>query len=212
MTPQEVGSIPPPPRFHLRGPRAFRAALALVAGCGGLTPVAVSPSAADPPPAVVRIQPLVRAQVGSSRPRPDCTVPSGALPAVQDGRISWLPFESRRALARLLDHKRPVFLNFTADWCIDCLVNERQYIETARVRRALVENRVLPMKVDFTQENSEIERWLEEIGRSGIPVYAVLYPGGEMDLLPETISASQLVDAFEKAAGRFPPEPLPCDP
>lgn len=120
-------------------------------------------------------------------------------------RIVWSPFDSARVSR---EHKagRPVFMDFTAEWCANCKTNEKVFIETAAVRSALAASGVLPMKADMTNENDEMQSWLDKLGRSGIPAYVIYLPDGSRDLLPEAITSEMLVQHLSDAAKKFPPK------
>jgi thiol:disulfide interchange protein DsbD len=90
--------------------------------------------------------------------------------------IAWQPF-SQAALDELLEAGRPVFVDFTADWCITCKFNERTAINTPAVRALLAEKNTVAIKADWTNANPEITSALEKFGRVGVPFY-VFYPAG----------------------------------
>jgi thiol:disulfide interchange protein DsbD len=121
---------------------------------------------------------------------------------VVDGRINWVPFDPAR-VQRSLREGRAVFLDYTADWCAACKTNEKLFLDTAAVRDKLVEANILPMKVDMTNENTEMDAWLEKLGRSGIPAYAVYLPGDEVELLPMVITTEIVVEHLDKAQRRL---------
>jgi thiol:disulfide interchange protein DsbD len=125
--------------------------------------------------------------------------------------IAWLPFDAKRVSAES-KAGRPVFMDFTAEWCANCKTNEKVFIETKKVRDALVASGVLPMKADLTNENDEIQTWLDKLGRSGIPAYVIYMPDGTHDLLPEAITSDLLVERLQKAASRFPPKQVAGNP
>lgn len=111
--------------------------------------------------------------------------------------IPWVPF-SEAELARLRSEGRPVFVDFTADWCLTCKVNERTAIETPAVRELLRRKNVVPMRADWTNANPEITAALKRFGRVGVPFY-VIYPGeGEPVVLPELLTTGILVSALER--------------
>ena len=124
-------------------------------------------------------------------------------PVVKDGKINWADFSPFRVG---LEHKRqrPVFMDYTADWCLNCKTNEKAFIETEAVRKALVEMDILPMVADWTNEDEEITKWLEKLGRTGIPAYVVYYPNGEYDLLPEVITEKMILDLLTRANTKYP--------
>jgi len=114
-------------------------------------------------------------------------------------KIPWVPF-TESELARARSQNRPVFVDFTADWCITCKFNERTAINTAAVRRLLAEKRVVPVRADWTNANPEIAAALKTFGRVAVPFY-VLYPAGKASdpiVLPELLTESLLVGALKK--------------
>lgn len=125
-------------------------------------------------------------------------------PAVTaDGKINWADFNTFRVS---LEHKRqrPVFMDYTADWCLNCKTNEKLFLETTEVRKALTDTGILPMKADWTNEDEEITKWLGGLGRSGIPAYVVYYPDGSRDLLPEVITQEMVLTVLAKASKQYP--------
>lgn len=126
-------------------------------------------------------------------------------PVVKDGHINWAPFDSAR-VAQERSRNRPVFIDYTADWCANCKANEKAFIEVESVRSSLQKTSILPMKADLTNDNEEIWAWVKEQGRSAIPVYAIYLPNGEVDLLPVTITSELLIKRLEEASAAFPPQ------
>jgi thiol:disulfide interchange protein len=124
--------------------------------------------------------------------------------AVVDGKINWQPF-SPEAVGAFHARNRPVFVDYTADWCQNCKANEALFIETERIRTLLVETGVVPMKADMTNDDPVILRWLTDLGRNGIPAYAIYLPDGTTDLLPVAITTELLAEHLLAAAHRFPP-------
>jgi thiol:disulfide interchange protein len=132
---------------------------------------------------------------------PDEQCDDGAL--VQDGLsfadgIPWQPFSEPRieALAG-----KTVFVDFTAEWCLTCKVNERTVLETSDVRGAMQELGVVPLKADWTRRDEVITEWLRQNGRAGVPMYLVI-PGDRTKapiLLPEVITPSMVVGALKQA-------------
>lgn len=125
------------------------------------------------------------------------------LAPVVDNRINWQPFSSA-LVQQMREVGRPVFVDYTADWCQNCKANEALFIEVERTRQVLIETNILPMKADMTNDEPEILRWLSELGRSGIPAYTIYFPDGTYDLLPVAITTELLVERLEAAAARFP--------
>ena len=72
---------------------------------------------------------------------------------------------------------KPVFVDFTAAWCITCLVNERVALETPAVRKAFEQTGIVKLKGDWTNRDPEITALLKELGRAGVPLYLYWAPG-----------------------------------
>ncbi len=126
---------------------------------------------------------------------------SSAVEVDVDADIDWKPW-SEDAVADALDEGRPVFVNFTADWCLTCQVNKENAIETEEVYRAVDEYDVAMLEADWTDPDEDIREKLAEYNRAGIPYYLVYSPDhpDRAETLSEVISAGDLVEAFEEAA------------
>jgi thiol:disulfide interchange protein/DsbC/DsbD-like thiol-disulfide interchange protein len=115
-------------------------------------------------------------------------------------KIEWVPY-SKAEVDKLLAANKPVFIDFTAEWCLSCKVNERTSIDIEAVRKKMKELGVVPVKADWTSQNPEITAALQQFGRVGVPFY-VLYPAGKPDspiTLPEVLTPSLVLDALSKA-------------
>jgi thiol:disulfide interchange protein DsbD len=116
------------------------------------------------------------------------------------GRIPWEPF-SLAALEAHLDAGNPVFIDFTAEWCLTCKVNEKTVLADGDVVAAFSASGIVPLKADWTNRNPEITQLLQKFGRSGVPLY-VVFPAGRPDapmVLPEVITSAIVIDALKKA-------------
>jgi thiol:disulfide interchange protein len=82
----------------------------------------------------------------------------------------WQPY-SRERLETLRREGKPVFVNFTAAWCVTCLVNERTTLSNAAVKQTFQARKVVLLKADWTNQDAEISRTLQEFGNSGVPLY-----------------------------------------
>jgi len=116
---------------------------------------------------------------------------SGAKPSA--ARLGAEPFAEAR-LAQLRAERRPVFLYFTADWCITCKVNENGALASSSVADAFATRGVRVLEGDWTLGDPAIGRFLERHGRSGVPLYLYYAPGEEPRILPQLLTASALAE------------------
>ena len=112
----------------------------------------------------------------------------------------WVAFDEQE-IAAAQARGEVVFVDFTADWCITCKVNERTVLARDDVMAALTADGVVMMKADWTRRDERIRSVLAQFGRAGVPMYLV-YPagGGEPQVLPEVLTPSIVIDAVHKAA------------
>ena len=100
---------------------------------------------------------------------------------------------SEQRLRELRNSNQIVFLNFTADWCITCKVNERVALKTQKVQKILESESINYLEADWTRKDEMIASKLEEFGRSGVPLY-LLYPSkGKPIILPEILTEDILI-------------------
>jgi thiol:disulfide interchange protein/DsbC/DsbD-like thiol-disulfide interchange protein len=114
-------------------------------------------------------------------------------------RLSPEPFSPER-LATLRAAHKPVFVNFTAAWCVTCQVNDRLALSGAQVADAFGKSGVVYLKGDWTDRDAVIEQALAEHGRAGVPLY-LMYPasGAEPEVLPQILTEGAVVDAAKRA-------------
>jgi thiol:disulfide interchange protein DsbD len=127
--------------------------------------------------------------------------PASAPEAAGGGVVGWEPFSPER-LDALRASGKPVFVNFTAAWCVTCLVNERVALRSPAVADALARKGVVALKADWTNRDATISRVLGSLGRSGVPLY-VLYPpgsgaGAPPTLLPQILTEGAVITALDK--------------
>jgi len=113
-------------------------------------------------------------------------------PPVQNAERDVLPFSEAR-LERLRREGQPVFLYFTADWCVTCKVNEAGAIADASVQAHFRKSGIAVMVGDWTNGDPAITRFLEFHGRSGVPLYLHYTPGAAQPrILPQVLTPSLL--------------------
>ncbi|HUQ27643.1 MAG TPA: protein-disulfide reductase DsbD domain-containing protein [Usitatibacter sp.] len=116
------------------------------------------------------------------------------------GEIAWQPW-SPEEVRRLIESGRPVFVDFTAAWCVTCQVNKRVALNNGEVVKAFAAHGVSALKADWTRQDPRITAELATLGRNAVPVYAIYMPGGEAPrLLPELLTPSLVLAEI----GRLP--------
>ena len=124
-----------------------------------------------------------------------------AIPLYQpkDTTLVWAPY-SQQSLDQARAAGHPVFIDFTAAWCLSCQVNERAVLKSADVQHQFSKNNVTLLKADWTQYDPEITKQLASVNRSGVPTY-VIYPAmknSSADVLPELLTKDIVLTALEK--------------
>ena len=121
--------------------------------------------------------------------------------AMQTGEgIQWQAF-SLADVRQRVERGETVFIDFTADWCWSCKVNERVVLSRPEVEARMRELNVTAVKADWTQRNPEITRLLGKFRRVGVPYYAV-FPAGKLSEpigLSEVITPGIVIEALERA-------------
>jgi len=109
---------------------------------------------------------------------------------------------SEAAVASALAANRPVLVNFTADWCVTCKINERSALSSARVTAALDQTGAVYLVGDWTRRDDAIAAELQRHGRSGVPLYLLYTPGQTAPrVLPQLLSEGVIVDALQGGGG-----------
>src|SRR5271168_789660 len=122
---------------------------------------------------------------------------TGVAAEAEDGE-QWQPYSAAR-VAELNAAGRPLLVNFTASWCLTCLVNERNAFADAAVQAIFRDKKVTLMKGDWTNRDPAITKALAAFGRAGVPLY-VVYNGKagatEPLVLPQILTAGVVQSAF----------------
>jgi thiol:disulfide interchange protein DsbD len=129
---------------------------------------------------------------------PDKLIVVSETPASTTTHNGWEPW-SAETVNRYLGQGRPVFVDFTASWCLSCQVNERLALNQPEVRKAFDAANVALLRADWTQRREAVTEALNALGRSGVPAYALYVPGkNSPQLLPEVLTPGIVRDALAK--------------
>ncbi|MDG6077596.1 thiol:disulfide interchange protein [Erythrobacter litoralis] len=109
------------------------------------------------------------------------------------------PF-SETALAKARADGRPVFLYFTADWCLSCKVNESVAIEREATRDAFEQAGVVTLRGDWTRRDAEIADFLAQHGAAGVPFYMWFEPGERGEQLPQVLTPDLLAEKVKSSS------------
>jgi thiol:disulfide interchange protein DsbD len=146
---------------------------------------------------VIAISVAAPSQLASPLPTltPQDALALSKLPSLQNG---WQPW-SAEAVTRYQSQGRPVFVDFTASWCLSCQVNERVALQQPQVQQAFQSANVVLLKADWTRYDDSITHALTGLGRNGVPAYALYAPGQtDPQLLPEVLTPGIVTDALAK--------------
>jgi len=142
----------------------------------------------------------LQARIDAGEPvRYDEVEPELAAELREEGvNLHWTPYSPER-LEALREEGTPVFVDFTAKWCFTCQVNKRTTLHKDEVMKAFDEKGVVTLKADLTKDDPVIKRALRELGRQGVPAYA-LYDGegGEPVLRPEVLTPGIVKNALDE--------------
>ena len=119
--------------------------------------------------------------------------------AAAKGADAWQPF-TPTLVSELTAGNTPVFVDFTAAWCVTCQVNKRLVLNDGAVKDAFAKGGVALVRADWTRRDPQISQALAALGRQGVPVYVLYRPGKEPLLLPEVLQKQTVLDAIASVA------------
>lgn len=108
---------------------------------------------------------------------------------------TWQPW-SADTEAALLAQGRPVFVDYTAAWCVTCQFNKRSTLADPAVLADFAQHNVALLRADWTRRDPAITQSLAQLGRSGVPVYVLLAPGQAPQVMTELLSTQEVHDAL----------------
>lgn len=129
-------------------------------------------------------------------PQPAGTASAGTL-----GKLELEPFSPERVLGYIAG-EQPVFVYFTADWCLSCKANERAALATDAVGDAMNALGIKVVEADWTTEDPVITEWLEKYDRVGVPLYLYFPKGSTAEtaaVLPQLLLPRIVIDAIHAA-------------
>ena len=109
--------------------------------------------------------------------------------------LAYRPYSQER-LETLTSQGKTVFVNFTASWCLTCLVNETLVLKTPEVYSAFQSKDIVPLKADWTTYDPRITQALHALGRNGVPLYVFYSAASRPVILPEILSKPVLLETL----------------
>ncbi|MEM8868180.1 MAG: thioredoxin family protein, partial [Verrucomicrobiota bacterium] len=114
----------------------------------------------------------------------------------------WGPW-SRDAVDEALSAGKPVFVDFTATWCLICQVNKKVALRTEETTELFATYDVVALEADWTRRDAAITEELEAFGRAGVPLYVIYDPDGGTTVLPQSLTNGIVRKALEKALNKL---------
>jgi thiol:disulfide interchange protein len=115
-------------------------------------------------------------------------------------QLAWEPFSTQR-IEQLRREGKPILIDFTADWCLNCKTNETFALNQPETVEYFRQHGIVAIKADYTDESPEIARWLELSNQDGVPL-TLIFPKGQPNRaipLRAVYTRSQLLDVLKAA-------------
>ena len=123
------------------------------------------------------------------------TMAEAATPVAETPGARWQPWSAER-VQTALGAGQPVFVDFTAAWCVTCQYNKKTTLASAEVLSAMDAAKVQTFRADWTRRDAAITAELQKLGRSGVPVYVLQAPGQAPVVFSEILSVTEVKDAL----------------
>jgi thiol:disulfide interchange protein DsbD len=127
---------------------------------------------------------------------PLITTQAAASTQAETGEL-WQPWSADKVQS-LQAANQPVFVDFTAAWCVTCQVNKRTTLSNPQVLDTFAQRKVQLLRADWTRQDPAITQALHALGRSGVPVYVLYAPGKAPVVMTELLSKSEVLDALHQ--------------
>ena len=142
------------------------------------------------------------AQVQSLGNAPAREASDGGQAAGRLGKLEYQRF-TPELVQGYIQAQTPVFVYFTADWCISCKVNERVALASDAVGETMTARGIQVVQGDWTAQDPVITEWLVRYDRPGVPLYLYFPPGSSLEtaiVLPQILLPETVIDAIDDAA------------
>jgi thiol:disulfide interchange protein len=123
------------------------------------------------------------------------TAASATVTSTSEPNLTWQPF-TPATLAAARASGKPVFIDFTAAWCLSCQVNEKLILHSAEIEHQLAMHQFTLLRADWTNEDPAITAELASVNRSGVPTYLIYTKSGAPDVLPELLTKPVVLNAI----------------
>ena len=96
----------------------------------------------------------------------------------------------KQEISKLLNNRKPVFIEFTAKWCLTCLLNEKNVLDTTDFASLTQQNDITVFRADWTENTPQIAHAIKSYGRNSVPLY-VYYPKNKQQyvILPQILTS-----------------------